>query len=104
MYIINMQIYIYVHRNQFQFLTQELFTTKFNMDEVTKHEIAAHERLEMIVKKEAKIQDKRDERERRRMRNLRKKANRAPALREKRFLKNAAKRAEEVLLLTYFNY
>ena len=42
-------------------------------DAVTKHEIAAHERLETIVKKEARIQEKRDERAQRRMRKMRKK-------------------------------
>ncbi len=39
-------------------------------DQVTKHEIAAHERLETIVKKEQRTQEKRDIRDSRRMRHI----------------------------------
>ena len=57
---------------------------------MTKHEIAAHERLETIVKKEARIQEKRDERAQRRMRKMRKKKEGAPSMRAHRF-RTAAK-------------
>lgn len=66
-------------------------------DAVTNHEIAAHERLKTIVKKEERIQKKRDERAQRRMRKMRKKKDAAPGLRASRFRIASKKREEEAV-------